>query len=187
MGPPRRIEVPPLTLRLWTLADLDEMDRAITESIEHLRPWLPWAANEPIGRSARAELIVTFLAQWETGEQYPYALFVGDEAVGGSGLHTRVGPGGFEIGYWVHPAWTGRGLATLACRAQTDAAFDLPDIDRVEIHHDKANVASRRVPEKLGYSLVAEVDYTVDAPGECGIECQWRITRDTWREMQQRP
>ena len=26
-------------------------------------------------------------------------------------------------------------------------------IDRVEIHHDKANVASRRVPEKLGYDL----------------------------------
>jgi len=42
-------------------------------------------------------------------------------------------------------------------RLLTDAAFQIPGIERVEIHHDKANVASSGVPRKLGFELVEEV------------------------------
>jgi ribosomal-protein-serine acetyltransferase len=57
-----------------------------------------------------------------------------------------VGDGGLEIGYWVHGDWTGRGIATDAAVALTDAALGLPGIDWVEIYHDAANVASGRIP-----------------------------------------
>ena len=33
----------------------------------------------------------------------------------------------------------------------TVAAFGLPDVDRLEIHCDPANVASAAIPAKLGY------------------------------------
>ena len=66
---------------------------------------------------------------------------------------------------------TGRGIATEAARQVTEIALAMPGVSYVEIHHDKANAASRRVPEKLGFTLVREVPDEITAPGECGISC----------------
>jgi len=96
---------------------------------------------------------------------------VGDQIVGSAGLHSRVGDGGLEIGYWVHGDWTGRGIATNATAALTDAALALPGIERVEIYHDAANLASGRIPAKLGYARLGERqarDLGPAAPGETG-------------------
>jgi ribosomal-protein-serine acetyltransferase len=180
MRPSARIDAPPLVLRPWELDDLVPMAQAIEESLEHLRPWMPWVAVEPLSLTDRATLITSFAAVWDAGEGFGYGMFVDGTPVGGCGLHRRIGPGALEIGYWVHVAWTGRGFATIAAGALVDAAFTLPDVERVEIHHDKANVASRRVPEKLGFVLVAEEPDPVQAPGDSGIECRWQVTRARW-------
>ncbi len=90
----------------------------------------------------------------------------------------RIGDGGLEIGYWVHPAHTGRGVATAASAALTEAALALPGIDHVEIHHDQLNLASGRVPAKLGYTCTCTKPTTVAlAPGDSGVTKVWRITR----------
>src|SRR5258708_19942087 len=89
----------------------------------------------------------------------------------------RIGDGGLEIGYWVHPAYTGRGVATAASGALTEAALALPAVDRVEIHHDLLNLASERVPAKLGYSAVGtSAARSGLAPGDCATTRMWRIT-----------
>jgi RimJ/RimL family protein N-acetyltransferase len=61
-----------------------------------------------------------------------------------------------------------------------DAAFSVPGIDRVEIHHDKANQASAGVPRKLGFRWLGEESDEPEAPAEVGIECRWRMDRDAW-------
>jgi ribosomal-protein-serine acetyltransferase len=66
----------------------------------------------------------------------------------------RIGPGGLEIGYWLHAASTGRGLATAAVAALVGQAFALPDIERVEIVHDQANIASGAIPRRLGFTEI---------------------------------
>ena len=88
--------------------------------------------------------------------------------------------GALEIGYWVHAAFVRRGIASKAAALLTDAAFAIPDIERVEIHHDKANSASAGVPRRLGYRFVGEQRDEVTAPADSGIECVWRIERDEW-------
>jgi ribosomal-protein-serine acetyltransferase len=35
----------PVTLRRWREDDLDALYRAVIESLDHLRPWMPWAAE----------------------------------------------------------------------------------------------------------------------------------------------
>jgi len=100
--------------------------------------------------------------------------------VGGSGLHKRLGPGGLEIGYWVHREFTRRGIASSASRALTDHAFARPDIELVEIHHDAANVASAEVPRSLGFRHVGDEPREIKAPAETGVHRIWRITRDEW-------
>jgi ribosomal-protein-serine acetyltransferase len=91
----------------------------------------------------------------------------------------RIGPGGLEIGYWVHPRHLRQGLATAAAAALTDAAFGLPGIGRVEIVHDEANVASSGVPRKLGFTEIARQPHPdgPQTPGESGIDVVWRLTR----------
>jgi ribosomal-protein-serine acetyltransferase len=91
----------------------------------------------------------------------------------------RIGSGGLEIGYWLHPAYTGRGLATAATAALVGQAFALPGIDRVEIVHDQANTASGGIPRRLGFTEIQRRTRTQGglAPGEVGIEVVWRLTR----------
>ena len=82
-----------------------------------------------------------------------------------------------EIGYWVHAAFLRRGIATEAVRRLCAEAFDDEAVQRVEIHHDRANFASGRVAAAAGFELVGERPDERKAPGEEGIECVWRLER----------
>jgi RimJ/RimL family protein N-acetyltransferase len=154
---------------------------AIARNIDHLRPWMPWISDEPMTDGDRRALIERWEQTWLAGGDVVLGVFVGDQVVGGTGLHRRRGPHGLEIGYWIDAAHTRRGLATEVAAVLTDAAFDVPGVAFVEIHHDRANVASAGVPRRLGYAFVGEAPDAVDAPGEDGIDWAWRIELATWR------
>ena len=92
----------------------------------------------------------------------------------------RIAKNGLEIGYWVHPAFVGRGFATRAAESLTTLGLGLRGVTHVEIHHDKANVASGRVPLKLGFEMLGERPVKAAAPGETGLSCIWRMDRSIW-------
>jgi RimJ/RimL family protein N-acetyltransferase len=90
--------------------------------------------------------------------------------VGGSGYVRRAGSAALEIGYWVHVAHVGLGYAIRAARLLTTAAFEWTDEPAIEIHHDKANVRSGRVPPRLSFAFMGERPDPVMAPAEVGID-----------------
>ncbi|HEX6417048.1 MAG TPA: GNAT family protein [Acidimicrobiales bacterium] len=169
----------PLVVRRWRPEDVPRLHEAVIESLDHLRPWMPWVAKEPLSLRERGELVDGWQRLWDAGDRM-CGMFVGAEVVGGCGLHQRIGPGGQEIGYWVRVGRTGRGYATGAARALTDMAFGMPRVTHTEIHHDVANLASGRVPAKLGYRHVEDVAHAVEAPGETGRQRIWRMRREDW-------
>jgi ribosomal-protein-serine acetyltransferase len=85
-----------------------------------------------------------------------------------------------EVGYWTRAEYLRRGVATRTAKLLTDAAFTVPGITRVEIHHDKANRASAGVPRKLGFERLGEARDDPEAPAELGIECRWRMEKEAW-------
>ena len=177
-SPPDELSHGQVTLCRWRPGDAAALVAAVIESQEHLRPWMHWADGYDGNRAA--EYLRECQSEWASGETFAYAVIIADQIVGSAGLHNRVGDGGLEIGYWVRAGWTGRGIATDAAAALTAAALALPGIDRVEIHHDAANVASGRIPAKLGYARVGERsarNLWPPAPGETGTEVVWRFTR----------
>ena len=90
----------------------------------------------------------------------------------------RIGPGGLEIGYWVDGRQTRRRIATRSAALVTQAAFGMRAIERVEIHHDEANVASGGVPAALGFKRVGTFPRTpAGAPAETGRDVRWRLAR----------
>jgi ribosomal-protein-serine acetyltransferase len=169
-----------LLLRAWEEADAEQLAQAIGENLDHLRPFMPWVVLEPLSADARRTLIAQWATDAASGGDQVFGVFLDGVIVGGSGLHHRLGRGGLEIGYWVHKHYVRRGIATTAARLLTDTAFARPDIDRVEIHHDVANVASAGVPKVLGYTLIGTEPRPIEAPAHTGVHCIWRLTRAEW-------
>lgn len=177
-NPPEALSHGQVRLRRWRPDDAAALLAAVTDSMEELRPWMPWA--DGYEASSATAYLSDCAAQWDAGSAYNYAIMAGETIVGSAGLHRRIGEGGLEIGYWVHSAWTGRGIATDAAAALTRAALSLPDVTRVEIYHDAANTASGRVPAKLGYARLGERPTRglwPPAPSETRTDVVWQITR----------
>lgn len=121
----------PLLIPSWQVADAEALSHAIEQNLEHLRPFLAWALDEPKPIGERRAMIA---------------------------------------------AWN----ATSAARALTDHAFATPGVDRVEIKHDAANVASAGVPARLGFRRVGGEPREPKAPAKTGVHVVWRVTREEW-------
>jgi ribosomal-protein-serine acetyltransferase len=169
-----------LVVRAWQASDADQLAQVITNNLDHLRPFMPWIANEPLSADGRLGLIAQWARDSAGGGDEVYGVFIDRVIVGGAGLHHRLGPGGLEIGYWVQKDYARRGIATTAAGLLTDSAFARASIDRVEIHHDAANFASSGVPKALGYTLIGTEPRPIVAPAETGVHWIWRVTRAEW-------
>jgi ribosomal-protein-serine acetyltransferase len=175
--PPEHLAHASIQLRRWREADADLCLRLVSESLEHLQPWMPWATSD-YGLAEASGYMQRCETDWAAGTAFQYLILAGGQPAGSAGLMARIDDGGLEIGYWVHPGFTGRGIATSAAAALTKAALALPEIDHVEIHHDVLNLASGRVPAKLGYSPVGtQAARFAPAAGDSGTIKLWRITR----------
>jgi RimJ/RimL family protein N-acetyltransferase len=154
-GPPApyRIETERLVIRCYDPRDASPLKEAIDSSLEHLRPWMPWAESEPQTLEAKTELLRGFRSGFDAGENFVYGIFSRDESevLGGTGLHPRIDPGGLEIGYWVRASSTRKGIVTESTAALTRVGFEVCRADRIEIRIEPGNDASFGVPRKLGF------------------------------------
>jgi RimJ/RimL family protein N-acetyltransferase len=150
---PYRIVTERAVARCWEPRDARLLKEAVDSSLDELRPWMPWAYDEPQTVEAKIQLLRSFRSQFDLGENFIFGLFSRDESevVGGSGLHRRVGEGAFEIGYWIRSSRAGVGLATEVAAALTRVGFELCGADRIEIHTEPENERSTAIPGKLGY------------------------------------
>lgn len=165
-----------VTLRRWREQDAAALHRLVQESIEHLRPWMAWVASG-YPPEAAAAFVADTAADWAAGT-FNYAIFVSGRLAGAASLMARVGPGGLELGYWLHPDHVGRGVATRAASLLVAEAFRA-GAARVEIVTDVANTRSAAIPQRLGFTVVdrREPQDPVTS-GEDGLDVVWRLTPD---------
>ena len=100
LGPAYCIETERLVIRCYNPQDAHLLQKSIQESVEHLRPWLPWVKTEPEELKVKIERLRMFRAKFDTSEEYIYGVFdlKETELIGGTGLHPRVGEKAFESG-----------------------------------------------------------------------------------------
>jgi RimJ/RimL family protein N-acetyltransferase len=178
MPPPDRIELPDAVLRPFAVTDADALARAVRESLDHLKPWMPWADANSANTDFQRQRLRGVVDQFARGEEYQYGLFPPDESrvLGSFGLMTRRGRGTLEIGYWMHVDAIGRGHATRAAAALTNVAFGVAGVKHVLIYTDVANLRSAAIPRKLGYELLRIEDAPRSASSETGRQQVWRRT-----------
>lgn len=152
---PAQLETARLLLRAPQAGDGLEAYTAVQDSLEELRPWMPWACEtltpetqEAVMRRAHADFVA------RTDLMFLIFRKGADTMVGATGLHRidwRVPR--FEIGYWLRTSCTGQGYMTETVHALVAFTFDTLGAHRVEIRCDENNTRSAAVARRCGFEL----------------------------------
>ncbi|MFC5650013.1 GNAT family N-acetyltransferase [Paenibacillus solisilvae] len=151
---PDRFESKRLIIRTPLRGDGARVNEAIKESIEELRPWMPWAQQVPTIEESE---IISREGNIRFTERSDLRLYLihkqTSQFIGGSGLH-RIDwhARKFEIGYWVRTSSSGQGYITEAVERITQFAIQELQANRVEIRCDSRNLRSIHVAERLGFT-----------------------------------
>ena len=153
-NPAYRIETKRLVVRCYNPSDAPLLAESVRQSVEHLRPWMPWVYAEPEPMEEKVKRLKRFRGMFDLGQDFIYGIFNPEDTrlLGGTGLHTRLGANELEIGYWIHKDYVNQGLVTESTAALVRVAFELLHVHRLEIHCDPANLASATIPRKLGFT-----------------------------------
>jgi RimJ/RimL family protein N-acetyltransferase len=163
-------------------SDAPRLAEAIGASLEHLRPWLAWARQEP---SPQAELFLRldrFARDFDADRDWPFALLTadGEVVVGGAGLHRTGRDDTLEVGCWLRGDVEGLGLASEATAAFCHGRSFRRDMAAVAIRCAVHNVRAVRLAEHMGFvSWAPEVEV-------CGTTGAGDDIAATWSHMLRR-
>ena len=155
-------------LRTLLPDDATAVAAAVRSSLDHLRPWMPWAderSSDPSFQRARIGGLADLAAR---NVEWQYGLFVEGDFFGSFGLMTRRGPGTLEIGYWLRADATGSGWATRAVAALAATGAAVAGVDELWIVCDEANERSAAVARRCGFTLRRVEERAPECPGETG-------------------
>lgn len=177
---PHFVKTDRLIVRLWAVDDAEDLNTAAAASRYHMAPWMPTASMPPLSLADRKAQILQWTEGWQQGGDAVFGVFRRQEVVGGIGLHRGMSSAGLEIGYWTHVNHVRKGYAVEASEGVTSAAFQVPEIDFVEIFHDRSNKPSSGIPRRLGYQLAAKNSQGTEASTDKGVQYTWRMTKTAW-------
>lgn len=152
--PPAEIVAGSVTLRRLRPGDGRPLAQAANESLDHLRPWMSFAAG-PIEEAAMERWVLLCSSRFDAGKGFQYAIFHCSSKMVGS---TRIDvdedrPSVVRVGYGLHVDHQGHGYATDAVRALKDLALGPLGMTELELGCDPANVKSGALAERLGFIL----------------------------------
>jgi RimJ/RimL family protein N-acetyltransferase len=171
------LETDRLLLQPLQLEDSEQIEALFArwEIVQFLNAMVPWP-YPPGGALSHAR--DNALPAMERGEEWHWTLRlkVAPEQIIGRVVLSR---GDNNRGFWMGLPWQGKGLMSEAVIAVTDYWFDVLGSSQLRVPKAVANVASRRISEKMGMRVieVKESDYVC---GRLPTEV-WEITRDEWR------
>jgi len=170
---PEQIESERLIMRWPRPGTGPAINEAIRESVDDLKPWMPWAQVLPSIEDSE-ERVRLGQANVLMRSDFTLHLFhkTTSVLVGCAGLHPKDwAVPKFEIGYWCRTSCQGQGFITEAVRALGDFAVATLAARRIEIRCDQRNLRSSRVAVRAGYHLEATF------PHDClAVDGQTRTT-----------
>ena len=172
---PAQLATERLILRPPTLEDAADVLNMVTASYPELHHWMSWARTGFTIDDAR-QFCTDARSRFDEGQDFIALLVLpaDREIIGCAGLVSREPRvPSFELTYWLHTAFVGRGYVTEAARALTAFAFDKLASRRVEVRMDENNRRSWAVAQQLGFKWEATLkSYRRNNQGQL---TDWRI------------
>jgi len=137
---------------------------------------VPW----PLPDDSAAKNTVETLAEMERHEKLQWAITLAgdDELIGRITLWPDDGTSRDMRGFWLDPAFWGRGLMTEAAERVTEYAFATLGWPHLWLRSGAENTGSHRIKEKQGARIMGAVPARfVSGPGMSTI---WLLTRNDW-------
>lgn len=150
---PMPILTPRLLIKPRHIGEGATIAKAVRESLDHLKPWMPFAKVEPTDEQME-EHSRKSLSEFIARTNFTLSIYDrdGKTFIGSTGLHR---PNwclpSFHLGYWIHRDFEGKGFITESTNALTRYAFQVLSARRVEIRCDGKNQRSLAVMKKLGF------------------------------------
>jgi ribosomal-protein-alanine N-acetyltransferase len=167
-----------LILRPLELADADAVQAVFPqwEIVQFLNEKIPWPYPAD---GALAFIRDIALPAMRRGEAWHWSIrpkLAPDQLIGVIGLIDKPDE---NRGFWLDPAWQGRGLMSEASSAVTDYWFETLERPVLRVPKAIANLSSRRISERSGMRLIRTEDRDY-VSGRFASEV-WEITREEWR------
>ncbi len=142
-----------IEIRLLRTGDADVLYDVTVANREHLVPWMSWI-DKVIDVSDTHSFLRAAEKEAYEHTSFKAGIWRGSELLGAIDLHDiDWANGNARIGYWIAKQHMGNGIMTRAVRVLTEYAFEALGLHRVEIHVATENPRSRRIPERLGFTM----------------------------------
>lgn len=150
---PYQFETERLLIRGPLPGDGKTVQTAVSESHEQLKEWMPWAVTVSTEEEYEIRVREGQLKYLGREDFWLLIFFKGTQTlIGSSGLHNGDwSVPSFEIGYWLHPAYTGKGYMTEAVNGVCQFAFNHMAAQRLLIRCDAENERSAAVARRCGF------------------------------------
>lgn len=165
-------------LEAWNAKEFaDHVDRIR----DHLVPWISWAPKVLDEESALA-VIQRYADLMARDEGRMYGIWMDGKLSGGTVFRTWSNDSGVcEVGVWLAPEATGRGLVTKAATHMIDWAVCVRGMSRVEWHCSSANERSIAAAQRLGMSrdgVLRDAGHFQDTRYDIEV---WSVLAAEWR------
>jgi len=135
------------------VTDAATIFHAIDQNRSHLGAWLPFVDYTKEAKDSEA-FIQTVISRREETLNEVYTIWFKGEFAGLIGFHNtdRVNEK-TEMGYWLISEKTGQGIIHRSCEVLIGLAFEKMGINRITIRCATDNLASQKVPQRLGFTF----------------------------------
>lgn len=105
-----------------------------------------------------------------------------DKVIGSIDFNHRHADDVLEMGYVLHPDYWNQGIVTEAAQALIELGFTQLGLHKIEIGCYDYNMGSRRIVEKLGFTLEATIRDRKDAQGKRCADLRYGLLKREWEE-----
>lgn len=148
---------------------------------DSLAPWMAWV-DGVIDASDTYAFLRSAEKEAHEHTSFKAGIWQRDTLIGCIDLHEIDWANGVaRVGYWLDKDRCGHGIMTGAVRLLAEYAFEALDLHRIEIHVATQNHRSRRIPERLGFTLEGVLRQVQRVRGSYYDHAVYALLRDEQR------